>query len=252
MRKLTKSDWQGTAQLSLGWGLFRGEAGDNRAHRHQAMQVMLSPVPQEIWLQDQGWSKQYGIILGANHQHQFGSTDGAVTLIYVDPASRPGKQLGAALKDGRRILGKVESDKALDHLQAQTDTSDLFKLLEPLLPGSCTHSSSGEDALINGLLARLPAHPGESFSTKDFYRWSGLSSSRLQHRFRQHTGLPIRAYLLWWRLLLALEAISHGADLSEASLDAGFADAAHCTRTFRRYFGVAPSNLRGIRFITHH
>ena len=42
----------------------------------------------------------------------------------------------------------------------------------------------------------------------------------------------------------AVERMADGASLTEAAHEAGFADSAHFSRTFRRMFGLAPSSLR--------
>lgn len=70
-----------------------------------------------------------------------------------------------------------------------------------------------------------------------------LSPSRLVHRFREATGVPLRRYVLWRRLRTAADAAMQGSNLTEAAHLAGFADSAHLTRTFRAMFGVAPSLL---------
>lgn len=71
----------------------------------------------------------------------------------------------------------------------------------------------------------------------------GLSASRLRHLFVEQTGLPFKTYLLWLRLTRAVEAIAGGLALTQAAHQAGFADSAHLSRTFRRMFGVAPTAL---------
>jgi len=71
----------------------------------------------------------------------------------------------------------------------------------------------------------------------------GLSASRFGHLFREHTGLPFRRYVLLTRLQRAVGEIAVGLSLTDAALAAGFADAAHLSRTFRRMFGIAPSEL---------
>ena len=72
----------------------------------------------------------------------------------------------------------------------------------------------------------------------------GLSPGRLMHAFTESIGIPLRAYLAWLRLQRAAAAIVAGSPLAEAAAAAGFADAAHMTRTFRRMFGMTPSMLR--------
>ena len=81
-------------------------------------------------------------------------------------------------------------------------------------------------------------------SLSDVVGVGGLSAGRLRHLFVEQTGLPFQTYLLWLRLMKAIESIVAGATLTGAAHDAGFADSAHFSRTFRRMFGVAPASLR--------
>ena len=87
-------------------------------------------------------------------------------------------------------------------------------------------------------------------ASADVARRVGLSVSRLRHLFTDQVGLPIRTYLLWIRLLRAVEAIAGGRSITDAAHDSGFADSAHLWRTFRRMFGMSPSSfVPGSRFV---
>ena len=68
-----------------------------------------------------------------------------------------------------------------------------------------------------------------------------LSPSRFRHLFVEQTGMALRPYILWRRFLRVWELLSEGASISGAAHAAGFADAAHLTRTCRRTFGFPPS-----------
>jgi AraC-like DNA-binding protein len=46
------------------------------------------------------------------------------------------------------------------------------------------------------------------------------------------------------RLQRAVDAISKGLTATDAAHAAGFADAAHLTRTFRRMMGIAPTSVK--------
>jgi AraC-like DNA-binding protein len=72
----------------------------------------------------------------------------------------------------------------------------------------------------------------------------GLSPSRVRHLFVEQTGLPFRTYLLWLRLTKAVGIFAGGGSLTEAAHEAGFADSAHFSRTFRRMFGIQAAALR--------
>jgi len=70
-----------------------------------------------------------------------------------------------------------------------------------------------------------------------------ISPSRLTHLFSQEVGLPFRRFVLWLRLRRVVEEIGNQANLSQAAAAAGFSDAAHLSRVFRRAFGLTPSAL---------
>lgn len=71
-----------------------------------------------------------------------------------------------------------------------------------------------------------------------------LSEGRARHLFVAHTGLPFKTFVLWLRLERAVARYADGSSLTEAAHDAGFADSAHLSRTFRRTFGLPAAALR--------
>src|SRR5690606_12077554 len=68
-----------------------------------------------------------------------------------------------------------------------------------------------------------------------------LSPGRFAHLFSAHVGLPFRRYMLWRKLTRAMLAVGRGRSLTGAAHAAGFADAAHLTRTCNQMFGIPPS-----------
>ena len=72
---------------------------------------------------------------------------------------------------------------------------------------------------------------------------AALSPSRFRHLFVQETGAAFRAYVLWLRLNVAIECSMAGGSWTAAAHEAGFADSAHLTRTFKRMFGMNPATL---------
>ena len=72
---------------------------------------------------------------------------------------------------------------------------------------------------------------------------AALSPGRFRHLFVQETGTAFRAYVLWLRLNVAIECSMAGGSWTKAAHEAGFADSAHLTRTFKRMFGMNPATL---------
>ena len=63
----------------------------------------------------------------------------------------------------------------------------------------------------------------------------------VQRLFKQSTGTTFRQFKRWTGLQHAARLIVAGALVRTAAMDAGFADTAHLTRTFKQCFGLTPS-----------
>ncbi|MDF1762870.1 MAG: helix-turn-helix domain-containing protein [Oleibacter sp.] len=74
---------------------------------------------------------------------------------------------------------------------------------------------------------------------------AGLSERQTQRRFTVATGLTPQQYQQKLRCEYALEWL-HNSNLSIAEISqmCGFSDASHCSRSFKRWFGVTPSESR--------
>jgi AraC-like DNA-binding protein len=70
-----------------------------------------------------------------------------------------------------------------------------------------------------------------------------LPHRRLMHLFTASVGVPLRPYVLWLRLQYAAGELARGRSAAAAGHEAGFSDAAHFTRTFRRMLGATPRQV---------
>ncbi len=91
---------------------------------------------------------------------------------------------------------------------------------------------------------------GADVSLKSLADVSGLSPSRLMHVFTASVGVPVRPYILWLRLQRASYELMNGVTVTETAHIAGFSDAAHLTRTFRRMLGTTPKDLAGRKTVS--
>lgn len=99
------------------------------------------------------------------------------------------------------------------------------------------------DARVSRVIEYVHAQKGAAITLEEVARIAHLSPSRFRHLFMNQTGISLRAYLLWRRVGSAVGAAMAGVSWTEAAQDSGFADSAHLTRTCRRMFGIAPTNL---------
>jgi AraC-like DNA-binding protein len=116
---------------------------------------------------------------------------------------------------------------------AATAVAALAGETEPVLP----------DARVRRVIAHAMAHPELSLDRAAEGAGVFLSPDRLRHLFVEQTGLAFKTYMLWRRLIRALEVYAAGKPLTEAAHDAGFSDSAHFSRVFKRYFGLPATTL---------
>jgi len=85
---------------------------------------------------------------------------------------------------------------------------------------------------------------GGELTADDLAAAAGCSRYAAYRAFRQAHGLSPSDYQRQLRVRTARRLLSAGAAPAEVAADAGFADQAHLTRWFRRYYGVTPGAYR--------
>jgi AraC-like DNA-binding protein len=101
------------------------------------------------------------------------------------------------------------------------------------------------DRRVKRVLRDLPSRlaEAEAVSLDAVAASVGLSPSRFLHLFTTSVGVPLRPYVLWLRLQCGASELARGSSVADAAFAAGFSDAAHFTRTFRRMMGATPRQV---------
>jgi AraC-like DNA-binding protein len=189
-----------------------------------------------------------GVLTAPDVNHSVDARGSEVTLVFLDPESDAGERLRAILRGPARLLTATERDSIL-HGQ----TAEVATLRGGTAWTDCiVRALGGEPAprrrvhpRVRKLLRHLSTLPASAdTSLEALASEAGLSPGRLMHVFTESVGIPLRPYLAWLRLQRAAAAMVSGVPLSQAAAMAGFVDAAHMTRSFRRMFGATPSSLR--------
>jgi AraC-like DNA-binding protein len=171
-----------------------------------------------------------------------------VVLLFIEPESEIGARLRAGLKERPVHEFSLSEERTLrDGLPSagSLDSSTVDAWMRRALAASPQHSAPPMHPRVRRVIRRLRTGelPFEKLSLERLAEVAGLSPSRFMHAFTESIGVPVRPYLLWLRLQLAAGEIASGARIGEAAHRAGFSDAAHLSRTFRRMFGTPASAL---------
>ncbi|OKH62105.1 AraC family transcriptional regulator [Mycobacterium sp. SWH-M5] len=240
-RSTSGSGWRGTALLRPGVLAFSGSIGPTGHHAHHAVQVMTGATPLTV-IDGHGVPHSGATIAvpaDAGHRIAVGADDGVV--IFLEPETAAGQAAhrrsatsGWVTADVLGMPGhRPLSDVVADFVRRRTPSGPAA----PVEPSERHHAVESALRLLPEMVAQGPVS-GTALAAE-----VGVSVSRLTHLFSEQVGLPLRRYVLWSRLRVAIVNVQNGADLTGAAHAAGFSDSAHLTRTTRTMFGLPPSIL---------
>lgn len=251
-----------TVWLQPGVLIIYGATLDAEQHAHHAIQVVLPIDDALCQLEHELFSG--AMIINSQVPHQLSMNTGWVLLI--EPESHIGQQLKAVIQDTKVTnISAGNTQLSLSKLTERISTNKRpkFDVLLPALLASTglnldescpsdanTVAPKLSDPRIISLLTDLDAcllgqciKPA-SWKAIQVAQQLSLSESRFLHLFRQQLGVAWRPFLLWKRLICAIQAMISGRSATEAAYIAGFSDSAHLSRTFRQTFGISIQQAR--------
>src|SRR6266511_44653 len=195
----------------------RGPGFRGALHSHHALHFVLA-LDGELRVRTSAfgpWSSAAGVLTAPDAPHAIDSHCGEVLLVFLDPESDDGATFRPVLDHPVRLLSARERSA----------------LVRDVVPRTILRS--GADAWVRNaartMRVALPASP------------------RTIHPRVRRVLRMLRSSGVDDDTSLEVLAIVTGSPLGDAAHAAGFADAAHMSRTFKRMLGVAPSLLRPMR-----
>jgi AraC family transcriptional regulator len=225
-----------------------GDVDRNQLHAHHALQVTfaLKGGAFKLHLRDRIATGDV-VIVAADAAHAF-EAEGPVGLLFVAPESRVGRALARVLDDAPAVAAPQFVDAAPEieaAFRTQHDPISAMRAVGQKITARLagTARSIEPDRRVREMIQWASTHLDGALSAKEAAAEVGLSVSRASHLFVEQTGLPFRTFVLWLRVMRAVDAYGAGSSLTAAAQEAGFADSAHLSRTFRRMFGLSAAAL---------
>ncbi len=222
-------------------------------HSHYAIQIAFCDVPGIRFRasEREPWTPYDGVVIASRQPHTMDATTGPLNaVLFIEPETREGRALTerfghsgiAPVPDGaldtlrsRLFAAWQEDGSASAVVRAAHDiVRELTGGMEPLVVS---------DERILRATAYIRSHLDSPLALEEVAEVACLSPSRFRHLFVEQTGMALRPYILWRRFLHVWELLANGMSVSAAAHAAGFADAAHLSRTSRRAFGFPPSAM---------
>lgn len=97
------------------------------------------------------------------------------------------------------------------------------------------------DERVQQAVLMIKSNCNKNLPVSDVAKCVGLSVPRLTQLFKQVTGVPIRRFRLWQRIISTGAKLAQGLSLTDAAIASGFSDYAQFSRVFREFNGASPS-----------
>lgn len=219
-------------------------------HSHPVVQLVIATKEHFLSKNKNGeWEKRKGLLVAPNHFHACDATHVPILTIAIDPESSLGEQLlrnqlkdTSVLEYPSELLGQIDADELAMSLN-DGDLVHARQMIEKVFLYRPTTDPVKKEDRIQRVVEFIRSNINTDLNTQVLMDVAHLSESRLLHLFKEEVGLPIRNYILWYRLQVALKHVIGGQSLTEAAQEAGFSDQAHMTRTCVKMLGIPPSTI---------
>jgi AraC family transcriptional regulator len=232
--------------------LFIGEAsGVTPVHSHYAVQLSLGSEPgvRLRTSERDGWTTYGAAAVPPRQPHAFDGTGVRYwATLFVEPETRAGHALverylhGGIAELPEDALAEARPALFAAWREARTvrALTDAARGVVHALTGGVEPSVVSDERILRAV-AYINVRLDAPLTLEEVAAEAYLSPSRFRHLFAEETGMGLRPYVLWRRFLRAWALVMAGESLTAAAHGAGFADAAHLSRTSRQMFGFPPS-----------
>jgi AraC-like DNA-binding protein len=237
-----------------GCALLGRAHGITPMHAHYAIQIAFGSAPGIRFRpsDDDAWSEYGAAIIPSRQPHTMDATVvPSNVVIFVEPETRDGRALVERyLQQGiaelpAAVLGDAPAAlfRAWHEHRSRDAITEAARHVVRVLTGGAAPVAVADERVLRAI-AYIKAHLSQPITLERVAEEACLSPSRFRHLFVEETGMAFRPYVLWRRFVRVWELTMANASLSTAAHEAGFADAAHLSRTSRQMFGFPPSALQ--------
>lgn len=220
-------------------------------HKHPIIQLIVARDEKfkTKLLESQEWQYEKGLLIKPNTKHQCDASNIPIVSLEIDSDTTLGEWILNNVIEGESYL-EYPSKKyeevnfgRIDSALKNESWDELYAHIRKIFRFDKETQLTEKDERIENVVSFIHANINKTLSTDQMINVAFLSESRLLHLFKEQMGLPIRNYILWYRLKVATEKVINGDSLTTAAHAAGFSDQSHFTRSCVNMIGVPPSTI---------
>lgn len=246
--------WRGKVLLWDEQALFLGKAANTNLHESPAIKICIA-LDQNFYLRfgdGEIWREFSAAVIAPGQLHAIDGRQNEMAMLVLVPEAELAEPLNSLfLSEGLIVLSRAAHEKLRGVLSSLEFVDDdpgsaqtvCFRMMEIISDSLGVSAESSIDPRVAKSIEFIRSGREGGISVKEIAAGADLSESRFSHLFTENVRVPVRRYLLWLRLREAIHLLARGVSLTDSAYEAGFADSAHLTRTFRGMLGITPSAL---------
>jgi AraC-like DNA-binding protein len=244
-------DWRGAVLVWDEQAIFLGEAADASLHESPAIKLCVA-LEKNFGIQTgegETFINYEAVLIAAGQPHAIDGRHHRMVMLLLAPETELAQPLVPMLQDtGVAEIPAAAAEKIRTIVEG-LNIGPSSGIIVGYPPAQMIAALEGDrhspiDPRIAQSIAAIRSSRDEGVSVAEIAHGVELSESRFSHLFTEYVRVPVRRYLLWLRLRDAMHLLAQNKSLTEIAHEAGFADSAHLTRSFRSMLGIAPSALR--------
>ena len=229
--------------------IYTGTLEENVFHRHFALQLTLS-AGNPFTVDFEGESTEAKALLVRNNVPHRLNAENEIANILINPLSTPGHHFLSEMENRSWMVYESDPVKNISGLlqdlqNHKIPTSAFAEKTTSILKEfrcRCTPFHHGDERIDRAVLY-MEEHFLEVIPAEELASVCSLSTDRFLHLFKEKTGITFQRFQIWNKLLQAGRCILSGKNLTDSAHEAGFADSAHFTRSFKETFGELPKKI---------
>lgn len=140
------------------------------------------------------------------------------------------------------------SDEYGQDIIANAYLSQLLVFINTMYKNSAYVSKNIMPELIHSIMVYVEEHLTEIITLEQLSQKFCFNGAYISYKFKQHTGLTLRSYILDQRIAVAKRSLSEGKNVSEACYLSGFTDYANFIRSFTHLVGISPGKYKKMNY----
>ncbi len=217
--------------------LFSFAQGELALHKNLITCVIVGREKPVSVGNDTNETKAQAVCIKPGVPHRVIVHDGGAEIIYLD---------GVTLSGQRPDFSPLSAEWHGLRTAFQTQDNNALTTFRRMLMDAPTPV----DPSVMRIVERLYQDPFDRLSQLDLAQDLQLERTLALRHFKATTGQTFRKFKIWAAIMCAVHAAHKGEKIGRAGIQAGFADAAHLTRTAADVFGITPtqglSGLTGV------